>query len=286
MGSCFWSTLNRFLSADVIVPDPTNPQSYNRYSYVNNRPLSFTDPTGHKLCEYADDCSDAPPTPPTTPPPSPLPPPGISIQQVFPSPYLHDFLSKIGLDQTYFNIVTHDNNHPGNRSLYRYEMAAWVLAQEHRGFHPNQYEVGTPSHQHFSEIGLFTAAVLIQVPYVRERVYPNLYENVFKWIQENPDSGQFAYTKGNGAGYQDVYNDFLVIAYLTETGVMPDFLSIYPNTPTDLNPSGEPIFYGHYPEIEGIGTNAGLDTLGISSRWWGKLDYAVTVDDLEQFVVP
>ena len=35
------------LTPDVIVPDPAEPQSYNRYSYVNNRPLTFNDPTGH-----------------------------------------------------------------------------------------------------------------------------------------------------------------------------------------------------------------------------------------------
>jgi RHS repeat-associated protein len=39
--------LGRWLSPDTIVPDPTNPQSLNRYSYVNNRPLNFTDPSGH-----------------------------------------------------------------------------------------------------------------------------------------------------------------------------------------------------------------------------------------------
>ena len=39
--------LNRWLSPDTIVPDPKNPQSLNRYSYVNNRPLNFSDPTGH-----------------------------------------------------------------------------------------------------------------------------------------------------------------------------------------------------------------------------------------------
>ncbi|HNT78903.1 MAG TPA: RHS repeat-associated core domain-containing protein [Anaerolineae bacterium] len=47
--------LNRFLSPDTIVPDPTNPQSLNRYSYVLNNPLGYTDPTGHRECgEYCD----------------------------------------------------------------------------------------------------------------------------------------------------------------------------------------------------------------------------------------
>ncbi len=36
----------RFLSADPNIPDTMNTQSYNRFSYVNNNPLSYTDPTG------------------------------------------------------------------------------------------------------------------------------------------------------------------------------------------------------------------------------------------------
>ena len=47
LGSCFRSTLNRFASADTIVPNPANPQSYNRYSYVENNPINFNDPSGH-----------------------------------------------------------------------------------------------------------------------------------------------------------------------------------------------------------------------------------------------
>jgi RHS repeat-associated protein len=43
--------LGRFLSADTIVPSPGNPQSLNRYSYVLNNPLKYTDPTGHRECE-------------------------------------------------------------------------------------------------------------------------------------------------------------------------------------------------------------------------------------------
>ena len=40
-------SLGRFMSADSVVPDPFNSQSFNRYSYVDNMALSATDPTGH-----------------------------------------------------------------------------------------------------------------------------------------------------------------------------------------------------------------------------------------------
>ena len=39
--------LGRFLSADTVVPQPGNPQALNRYSYVLNNPLKYTDPSGH-----------------------------------------------------------------------------------------------------------------------------------------------------------------------------------------------------------------------------------------------
>ena len=39
--------VGRFASADTIVPDPTAPQSLNRYSYVRNNPVKLFDPTGH-----------------------------------------------------------------------------------------------------------------------------------------------------------------------------------------------------------------------------------------------
>lgn len=39
--------VGRFASADNIVPDPMNLQSFNRYSYVLNSPTNLVDPTGH-----------------------------------------------------------------------------------------------------------------------------------------------------------------------------------------------------------------------------------------------
>jgi RHS repeat-associated protein len=39
--------INRFLSPDTIVPDFSNPQSLNRYTYCLGNPLIFVDPTGH-----------------------------------------------------------------------------------------------------------------------------------------------------------------------------------------------------------------------------------------------
>ena len=39
--------LGRFASADTIVPDPTNPQQFNRFAYVLNNPIRLIDPSGH-----------------------------------------------------------------------------------------------------------------------------------------------------------------------------------------------------------------------------------------------
>ena len=41
----------RFISADTIVPDPANPQSWNRYSYGLDNPVKYTDPSGHMACD-------------------------------------------------------------------------------------------------------------------------------------------------------------------------------------------------------------------------------------------
>ena len=52
--------LGRFLSADTIVPNASNPQDLNRFAYVRNNPLRYVDPSGHWLCEDATNCSGGP----------------------------------------------------------------------------------------------------------------------------------------------------------------------------------------------------------------------------------
>ena len=39
--------LARFIQPDTLVPDPGDPQSLNRYSYVGNNPVVYNDPSGH-----------------------------------------------------------------------------------------------------------------------------------------------------------------------------------------------------------------------------------------------
>jgi RHS repeat-associated protein len=40
-------SLGRFIQPDMIVPEPSNAQALNRYAYVYNNPLNYTDPSGH-----------------------------------------------------------------------------------------------------------------------------------------------------------------------------------------------------------------------------------------------
>jgi len=47
------STMGRFMSADPLGGSLANPQSLNKYTYVLNNPLRYTDPTGLYAC--ADD---------------------------------------------------------------------------------------------------------------------------------------------------------------------------------------------------------------------------------------
>ena len=50
--------LGRWISADTIVPNPANSQSFNRFAYVYNNPLKYVDPSGHRPCWLFCDTGD------------------------------------------------------------------------------------------------------------------------------------------------------------------------------------------------------------------------------------
>jgi len=41
--------LGRFIQPDTLVPDPLNPQAWNRFLYVYNNPINYVDPSGHAI---------------------------------------------------------------------------------------------------------------------------------------------------------------------------------------------------------------------------------------------
>lgn len=53
--------LGWFISADALIPNPGNPQDFNRYTYANNNSILFNDPTGHfglKSAESSSKCNE------------------------------------------------------------------------------------------------------------------------------------------------------------------------------------------------------------------------------------
>lgn len=62
------------------MPQPGNPQSLNRYSYVLNNPLRYTDPTGHAH-DSGGGGGGWPPIPVPVPAPTPPPPQGTPTPQ-------------------------------------------------------------------------------------------------------------------------------------------------------------------------------------------------------------
>ena len=51
--------LGRFLQADTIVPPTQGTQGFDRFAYVNNNPLLYTDPSGQRACDdyYGSGCA-------------------------------------------------------------------------------------------------------------------------------------------------------------------------------------------------------------------------------------
>jgi hypothetical protein len=48
------SSLNHWVQPDTIIPNPYSSQDWNRFSYVQNNPIRYNDPSGHKYCDSED----------------------------------------------------------------------------------------------------------------------------------------------------------------------------------------------------------------------------------------
>ncbi len=59
-GRLYDPALGRFASADPLVGNPAFSESWNTYSYVNNSPLNFTDPSGFDPCPPGFYCTNGP----------------------------------------------------------------------------------------------------------------------------------------------------------------------------------------------------------------------------------
>ena len=51
--------LNRWIQPDTIIPGAGNSQAYDRFAYVLNNPVIYTDPSGHKYCDADGVCYDS-----------------------------------------------------------------------------------------------------------------------------------------------------------------------------------------------------------------------------------
>ena len=109
------SATGAFLSADNLISDPGYTQSYNRYGYVNNNPLSYNDPSGH--CPSNN--GTTPPdngTPPSNAPPSDDDGSGEELEEVVVTAELR-LVNMMGLLES-------EGEGWGNNGDYNYNMGA------------------------------------------------------------------------------------------------------------------------------------------------------------------
>jgi len=112
------AALGRFVQADSIVPNPSNPQALNRYSYTLNNPLKYTDPTGHMVAEDSVGGCDEPPPSPYDPNESFWQAVGLGIEWFFNiKPRVREF----GLGDSLTQDIMHD---PGMDAFHK----AWAEA--------------------------------------------------------------------------------------------------------------------------------------------------------------
>ncbi|MCA9959089.1 MAG: RHS repeat-associated core domain-containing protein, partial [Anaerolineales bacterium] len=219
-------TLGRFISAATVVPDPANPQSYNRYSYVENRTIRYTDPSGHMTCEdmpwecdnegnWSDDgtrskmsasgalvaycaisdlaCSGS----------------GIGYIDINLS-----FLSNLaGYDPGVVSLPCHINPDYANPdSLFPWEGVADVAYAEHSSLHPANYPEGSDEWNSFVDHWLGEAIGIMQT--MINRAEEPGYETANHAALNNGKFGQYAYPGRKINDNLGIYQEFYGLAFM------------------------------------------------------------------------
>jgi RHS repeat-associated protein len=228
MGARFYLPgVGRFLSADVLVPDPTNPQQFNRYSYVLNNALRFTDPTGHYCYDPSsgadllgtcinDDGTTYSLFPPTAQQaidqyctaPGSLACSGPGIGYITIDLY---FLKNLaGYDPGVVRLPYHINPNYGlPNSLFPWEGVANVTYAEHSALHPAYYLPESEAWKHFAGHWLGEATGIIQT--MINRATDGNYQSPNHAALTR---GQYAAPGRNLNDSQGVYQEFYGLAFM------------------------------------------------------------------------
>jgi RHS repeat-associated protein len=219
--------IGRFASADTLVPDPMNPQQFNRYSYVLNNPLRYSDPTG-RMCydhtagpELLGTCINNDGTTYSLFPPSAQ----QAIDQYCAAPGslacsgpgigyitidLYFLKNLAGYDPGVVRLPYHINPNYGLPSaLFPWEGVANVAYAEHSSLHPRRYPRGTSEREHFTQYWLGEATGIIQT--MINRATDGNYQSP---NHAALTAGQYAAPGRNLNDTHGVYQEFYGLAFM------------------------------------------------------------------------
>ncbi len=218
--------VGRFISADTLVPNPTNPQSYNRYSYTLNNPVKYTDPTGHATCEdmpwecdneggWSDDGSNPSSFPGTSSQNSNVT--WVHLDLSIVQPYANEELGSV-------YIPLHTSRPENLNEMFPYEAAAAATYYEHRTLHP--------SAQYFPDVEAwlepyFVGDSLGITQTIKSRAGGD-YSSI-PGIVSKPDQYVFGNTLRDYPNEwpdasDEIYLDFVAIAYAVLYADVPDYI--------------------------------------------------------------
>ena len=151
--------IGRFASADTLVPDPQNPQQFNRYTYSLNSPLVFTDPTGHRECGLEKlNCNQPELHQPSSSPQS-LPPIFPPVPSSVPPSQVPNYDHTIAT-LTWLQDVTSSDSTWWGKELTANELIAFLIAQENSVGYPYINDIMTAKYNLHCGAGSWSASCI------------------------------------------------------------------------------------------------------------------------------